>query len=94
MSQPPIVMSKLIATVKNATYHITTGEVALKPLFMSLSADGGTTTFSTLWPHKTDIPSYGYFIQQGATTLPEFWDMAQSLNHCMMGHIEEWFFRA
>src|SRR5574344_766477 len=41
---------------------------------------------------KTDMPSYGYFIQQGATTLPEFWDMKESLDHCMMGHLEEWFY--
>jgi alpha-L-rhamnosidase len=84
-------LSKLLATVESATYHITTGEVALKPLFMSL-ADGGHNDVIYKMANKTDIPSYGYFIQQGATTLPEFWDMAQSLNHCMMGHIEEWFF--
>jgi alpha-L-rhamnosidase len=85
------VMNKLITTVKNASYHITTGEVALKPLFMSLS-ENGYNDILYFMATKTDIPSYGYFVKQGATTLPEFWDMAQSLNHCMMGHIEEWFF--
>ena len=37
-----------------------------------------------------DMPSYGYFVRQGATSLPEFWDMQASQNHCMMGHLDEW----
>jgi alpha-L-rhamnosidase len=84
-------LSRLMATVKKASYHITTGEVALKPLFMSL-ADGGYNDILYYMTTRTDIPSYGYFIQQGCTTLPEFWDLSGSLNHCMMGHIEEWFY--
>jgi alpha-L-rhamnosidase len=39
-----------------------------------------------------DMPSYGYFVRQEATSLPEYWDMRASQNHCMMGHLDEWFY--
>jgi alpha-L-rhamnosidase len=43
--------------------------------------------------NQTDCPSYGYWVVQGYTTTPEYWDVgAFSQNHCMMDHIEEWFF--
>lgn len=43
--------------------------------------------------NQTDCPSYGYWVEQGYTTTPEYWDVgAFSQNHCMMDHIEEWFF--
>lgn len=43
---------------------------------------------------KTDNPSYGYNLVQGATTLTETWDAsrADSWNHAMLGHIDSWFF--
>ncbi len=41
---------------------------------------------------QTDYPSYGYWVLKGATTTPEYWNMDFSQNHCMMNHIEEWFF--
>ena len=39
-------------------------------------------------------PSYYRFIEQGETTLPEFWrDDSRSRNHDMMGAVLEWFYR-
>ena len=42
-----------------------------------------------------DGPGYVYQLQKGATSLIETWDAnpATSQNHCMLGHIEEWFYR-
>lgn len=43
--------------------------------------------------NQTDCPSYGWWVEQGYTTTPEYWTVgAFSQNHCMMDHIEEWFF--
>ena len=44
---------------------------------------------------RTDSPSYGFQLAQGATTLTEAWDAnpASSQNHFMLGHGEEWFYR-
>ena len=85
------VLESLVRCVKNADYHLTTGEVALKPLFISL-AENGYNDIVYKMATAEDMPSYGYFVRKGATSLPEFWDMNASQNHCMMGHIDEWFY--
>lgn len=85
------VLNSLVQCVKDANYHLTTGEVALKPLFMSL-AENGYNDIVYRMATAEDMPSYGYFVRQGATSLPEFWDMQASQNHCMMGHLDEWFY--
>ena len=45
-------------------------------------------------------PSYRHHIDQGLTTLPEFWNytelwngLGRSRNHAMMGHVKEWLCR-
>ena len=85
------VLNSLVQCVKDANYHLTTGEVALKPLFMSL-AENGYNDIVYKMATAEDMPSYGYFVRQEATSLPEFWDMRASQNHCMMGHLDEWFY--
>ena len=44
---------------------------------------------------RTDMPSYGYQLAQGATSLTEAWDAnpASSQDHFMLGDAEEWFYR-
>lgn len=44
---------------------------------------------------KTDAPSWGYWIQQGYTTLPETWTISPefrdaSLNHVFLGDVSAW----
>lgn len=86
------VAAVLAHRVKADGYKIKTGEIALKPLFMSL-ADYGYNDIVWQMACQTDCPSYGYWVKQGYTTTPEYWDVgAFSQNHCMMDHIEEWFF--
>lgn len=85
------VAAKLAEAVKNANYKIKTGEIALKPVLMSLAKYGYNDVVYKM-ANQTDYPSYGYFVVNGCTTTPEYWDMSYSQNHCMMDHIEEWFF--
>lgn len=85
------VLNALVVSVKQADYHLTTGEIALKPLFLGLAENGCNELVYRMTTQDT-MPSYGYFIQQGATSLPEFWDMEASQLHCMLGHIESWYF--
>jgi alpha-L-rhamnosidase len=42
-----------------------------------------------------DGPGYVCQLNKGMTTLAESWEASpkSSLNHCMLGHIEEWFYR-
>ena len=44
---------------------------------------------------RTDSPSYGYQLAQGATAMTEAWDTNpnSSQNHFMLGHAQEWFYR-
>ena len=42
---------------------------------------------------KTSFPSWGYWMKQGMTTLPETWNMQTSLNHIFMGEISAWFYK-
>ncbi len=47
--------------------------------------------------NQKDFPSWGFMIEQGATTLWETWkypDNAPSQNHPMFGSIDEWFYRS
>jgi hypothetical protein len=45
---------------------------------------------------RDGIGSYGGIVKKGLTALPETWDAtmdgSQSLNHCMLGHVIEWYF--
>ena len=87
----PAVAKKLAETVKESNYSIKTGEIGLRPTLMAL-ADNGYNDVVYKMAKKTSYPSYGYWVKQGATTSLEYWDMSLSQNHCMMDHIEEWFF--
>ena len=86
-------VAKVLAErVRKDNYKIKTGEIALKPVFMTLAQYGYN---DVVWEmaNQTECPSYGYWVMQGYTTTPEYWDVgAFSQNHCMMDHIEEWFF--
>lgn len=82
----------LAARVKADGYKIKAGEIALKCIFECL-ANYGYNDIVWEMANQTDCPSYGYWVTQGYTTTPEYWDVgAFSQNHCMMDHIEEWFF--
>lgn len=43
--------------------------------------------------HRTEMGSYGFIIRNGWTAMPEAWDAntGASMNHCMLGHIQQWF---
>lgn len=86
------VAAVLAQTVKNDGYKIKTGEIALKCVFMSL-AEYGYNDIVWQMANQTDQPSYGWWVVNGYTTTPEYWTVGlESQNHCMMNHIEEWFF--
>lgn len=87
----PMVAKALADAVKASNYSIKTGEIGLRPTIMALAANGYNEVVYRM-ANKTTYPSYGYWVTQGATTSLEYWDMSLSQNHCMMDHIEEWFF--
>lgn len=87
---------KLAEAVQYNHYHLTSGEVGLKQVFASLAAQGYD---DVVWKMvmNPSAPSYRYFVDEGLTTLPEYWNyeelwhgMVRSRNHAMMGHVREW----
>ena len=88
------VMQSLIADIKEHGNRLTTGDVGNRYLFQALALNGQNELLYTMLNHY-ETPGYGYQIRKGATTLTEQWDPEQgsSLNHFMMGQIDEWLFK-
>ena len=88
----PAVLSNLVRIVETDHYRPTTGEVCFRFLVRAL-ADAGRSDVVYRIINRTDPPGYGCMLKQyGLKTLSEQWDKpGSSLNHCMFGHIQEWF---
>lgn len=90
-SQRQRVADRLADKVTEDEYKVKTGECGLKPVLMTLATYGHN---DIVWKMacQRDYPSFGYFVENGCTTTPELWNMRYSQNHCMLDHIEEWFY--
>jgi len=85
------VLANLVAEVEKAQYRQSTGEVCFRMLVQAL-ADGGRSDVVYRMVSRTDAPGYGHMLTLGFKTLSERWDKpGSSMNHCMFGHIQEWF---
>jgi alpha-L-rhamnosidase len=78
--------------------HLTTGIIGTKYILDVLTATGNSDLAYDILT-RTDFPSYGYMIKNGATTLWELWQKREgpsmnSHNHPMFGSIGAWFYRA
>jgi Alpha-L-rhamnosidase N-terminal domain./Bacterial alpha-L-rhamnosidase. len=78
--------------VKKNGYHIDCGILGTKYIFSALSDNGYTDTLIKMVKNP-EMPSYAYWINQGATTLCEMWEMTESLNHHMYSEVDHWFYR-
>ncbi len=72
--------------------HINTGFVTTK-VFFEVLTDNGLHDVATTAMLKTDYPSYGHWLAQGATVTWEQWDGQNSHNHPMFGGGLTWFMR-
>ncbi|WMJ86880.1 alpha-L-rhamnosidase [Anaerocolumna sp. MB42-C2] len=92
-------LMKLLEAINRAGDHLTSGEVGLKQVFHALASAGKNDVVYRMVMNPTE-PSYRHHVDQGLTTLPEFWNytelwngLGRSRNHAMMGHVKEWIFR-
>ena len=88
------VLEGLVAQIRAGGNCVTAGDVGFNYLMRALSDAGkGNVLYDMLI--RDDGPGYAYQIKKGATSLTEAWDTNpdSSQNHCMLGHIEEWFYR-
>ncbi len=88
------VLDGLVAQIRAGGNRVTAGDVGFNYLVRALS-DGGQGNVLYDMLIRDDGPGYAYQLKKGATTLTEAWDTnpGSSQNHCMLGHIEEWFYR-
>lgn len=85
------VLENLVNNVIEHDYHLTTGEVGMRPLLNVLS-DNGYKELAYRIVSADTAPGYEYFVKLGKTSLPEMWDGSASQNHCMLGHGEGWLY--
>jgi alpha-L-rhamnosidase len=83
------VTQKLVAAI-DAAGGFAVGEIGLTPLFRVLSAAGQhQLIYNAVTSQK--VGGYGYFVQQGLTSLPEYWNITSgSRNHWMLGGVDNW----
>jgi PelA/Pel-15E family pectate lyase len=86
-----IVLANLVTELEKTQYRQSTGEVCFRMLVQAL-AEGGRSDVVYRMINRTDAPGYGNMLKLGFKTLSERWDKpGSSMNHCMFGHIQEWF---
>ncbi len=87
------VVSNLVFAVENANNHIDTGILGAKYILNALTENGRPDVAYRI-ASQNDLPSWGWWIEQGATTLWEQWNGEDSRNHIMYGDISAWFYKA
>lgn len=90
--QIPRLIDAIVTDLESRSYQQTSGDVGFHYLIRALADNGrGDVIYRIL--QRTDIGSYGFLANNGWSALPEAWnaDSNSSMNHCMLGHIEEFF---
>jgi alpha-L-rhamnosidase len=87
------VLEHLVDDVARRGNQQTAGDIGYHYLVRAL-LDAGRSDVLFAMTNRSDPPSYGAQLERGATSLTEAWDADpdSSQNHCMLGHIEEWFY--
>jgi alpha-L-rhamnosidase len=87
------VLQNLIADVRAHGNHVTAGDVGFHYVVLALMENGRSDVLYDILS-RTDSPSYGHQIAEGATALTEAWDANpdKSQNHFMLGHAETWLY--
>ena len=85
------VIEALRANIAEVNDHLDTGIVGTRYLFEVL-CDNGLKELAYKIINRRDFPSFGWWIEQGATTTWEQWDGGNSHNHPMFGGGIGWFY--
>lgn len=89
------VVDNLVQRVIEDNRHLDVGLLGSKTLLGALSNNGHTDLAFDVATQKT-YPSWGWWIENGATTLYETWEIETetlSRNHVMFGEISAWFYK-
>ncbi|MDX9973764.1 MAG: family 78 glycoside hydrolase catalytic domain, partial [FCB group bacterium] len=86
------IAAKLVGAVEREDNHFDGGILGAKYLLHALTNQGRPDVAYAVASSKT-FPSWGRWMEQGATTLWENWDGSLSRNHIMFGDISAWFYK-
>lgn len=86
------VLQKLLSRIRDENYHFDAGVLGVKFITNVLLAEGQEETLYRVL-NQRDFPSFGNWIERGATTLWQEWDGSRSLNHIMFGSFAEFFYK-
>lgn len=86
------VLQRLLEDLRSRGFQQTAGDIGFPHLLEALARHGRHEEIFSM-VNRTNIGSYGFIVRNGWTTLPEAWDAetGASMNHCMLGHIQQWF---
>lgn len=91
------VIANLRADVEKNAFHLTTGNLCTKYLLETLTENGHADAAYRIAVQET-YPSWGFMLNNGATTLWERWEhltggKMNSHNHPMMGSVSSWLYK-
>jgi len=87
------VTANLVADIEARGNHLNTGHAGTQHLLPALTEQGHVDTAFAIATQRT-YPSWGYWIENGATTLWEAWELnTRSRDHAFLGSIDSWFYR-
>lgn len=86
------VVQNLVNDIISKDYHLDTGIIGTRYILPVL-CDNGYEDIAYRILKQTTYPSWGYWLEQGATSLWEMWEStSRSRNHYFLGTYDEWFF--
>ena len=92
----PAVFAALLAAIERQDYHMDVGILGAKYVLNTL-ADNGRADVAYRMLQTRTMPSYGYWIDKGATTMWERWsdegNNDDSRDHVMFGDVSAWFYK-
>ena len=93
-SEQPAVADAIVKDLEKRDYQQTAGDVGFHYLVRALTDFGKSDALFRIL-NRDGLGSYAFLVNAGWTSLPEAWDADHnsSMNHCMLGHIQEWFNR-
>ncbi len=94
-AERPALVEEIIADLKQRDWQQTPGDVGHVYFIRALAEAGRSDILHRVYSRQNE-GSYGGILAKGLTSMPETWDAmmdgSQSLNHCMLGHVIEWFY--
>ncbi len=88
------VVECMVADIQSRGNQQTAGDIGFAYLVEALAQQGRSDVLFDI-TNRHDIGSYGFILDRAWTSMPEAWDASTSasMNHCMLGHIRQWFYR-